>query len=113
MSAQAPASRVRSARARTPEKMCGNSPWLTWRSADASDMNNALAQAERLWANLLALGAKRLMALLAIGVIVFAATGIAGYFLSRPSTEVLYYGLDRDDVVSIGSALREVGIPFD
>ena len=76
-------------------------------------MSNALAQAERLWANLLALGAKRLAALAAIGVIVFAATGVAGYYLSRPTMEVLYSGLDRDDIVSIGTTLREAGVAFD
>jgi len=76
-------------------------------------MNNALAQLERLWANLLTLGPKRLAALAAIGLIVFAATGLAGYYLSRPSMETLYTGLDRDDVVSIGSTLREAGIAFD
>ena len=27
--------------------------------------------------------------------------------------EILYSGLDRDDVVSIGSTLREAGIAFD
>jgi flagellar M-ring protein FliF len=81
--------------------------------ASAGEMNNALAQVERLLANLLALGAKRLMALGMIGVTVFAATGFAGYYLSRPSTELLYSGLDRDDVVSIGSSLREAGINFD
>ena len=75
-------------------------------------MSNALAQAERLWANLLALGAKRLAALAAIGVIVFAATGVAGYYLSRPTMEVLYSGLDRDDIVSIGTTLREAGVAF-
>ena len=36
-----------------------------------------------------------------------------GYYLSRPTTEVLYSGLAREDVAGIGSALREVGIPFD
>ncbi len=76
-------------------------------------MNNALAQAERLWANILALGGKRLAALAMIGVTVFAATGFAGYYLSRPSMETLYSGLDRDDVVSIGSTLQEAGIAFD
>lgn len=76
-------------------------------------MNNALAQVERLWANLVALGARRLAALAMIGVAVFAATGFAGYYLSRPTMETLYSGLDRDDVVSIGSALREAGIAFD
>jgi flagellar M-ring protein FliF len=76
-------------------------------------MNNALAQFERLWANLLALGGRRLAALAMIGFAVFAATGFAGYYLSRPTMETLYSGLDRDDVVSIGSALREAGIAFD
>lgn len=76
-------------------------------------MNNAVAQVERLWANLIALGARRLIALAAIGAIVFAATGFAGYYLSRPSMETLYSGLDREDVVSIGSALREAGLAFD
>jgi flagellar M-ring protein FliF len=74
---------------------------------------NALAQARRLWANLLALGAKRLAALALVGFGVFAATGFAGYFLSRPTSEILYSGLDREDVIGIGSALKEAGIPFD
>jgi len=76
-------------------------------------MSNALAQVERLWANLMALGARRLAALALIGLIVFAATAAAGYYLSRPTMEILYSGLDRDDVVSIGSTLREAGIGFD
>jgi flagellar M-ring protein FliF len=74
---------------------------------------NALAQARRVWANLLALGARRLAALAFVGVAVFAATGVAGYYLSRPTMEALYSGLDRDDVIGIGSALREAGIDFD
>ena len=74
---------------------------------------NALAQAERLWTNLLALGARRLAVLGLIGFSVFAVTGLSGYYLSRPTTEALYSGLDRDDVVGIGSALREAGISFD
>ena len=74
---------------------------------------NALAQARRLLANLMALGAKRLAALGLIGLSVFALTGFAGYYLSRPTMETLYAGLDRDDVIGIGSALRDAGIPFD
>lgn len=96
-----------------PEFRIGTPLEWMWRSAGASEMNNALAQAERLWANLLALGGKRLTALAIIGVIIFAATGFAGYYLSRPTMETLYSGLDRDDVVGIGSALREAGIAFD
>lgn len=74
---------------------------------------NALAQAERLWTNLLALGVRRLAVLGLIGFSVFAVTGLSGYYLSRPSNETLYSGLDRDDVVSMGAALREAGISFD
>src|SRR3984885_2671575 len=76
-------------------------------------MMNALAQAKRLLANLLALGGRRLAALGLVGLAVFAATGFAGYYLSRPTTEPLYSGLDRDDVIGIGSALKEAGIAFD
>ncbi len=74
---------------------------------------NALAQAKRLLANLLALGIRRLAALGLVGVAVFALTGFAGYWLSRPTMETLYSGLDREDVIEIGSALRDVGVNFD
>jgi flagellar M-ring protein FliF len=70
-------------------------------------------QIERLWASLLKLGARRLIALGVIGVSVFAMTGLAGYFLSRPASEVLYAGLDRQDVGRIAGALKEADIPFD
>jgi flagellar M-ring protein FliF len=74
---------------------------------------NLLAQAERLWTNLQGLGVRRLVALALIGVAVFAVTGLAGYYLSRPTMETLYSGLDRDDIAAIGAALREAGVPFD
>jgi flagellar M-ring protein FliF len=74
---------------------------------------NLLAQAERLWTNLQGLGVRRLAALALIGAAVFAVTGLAGYYLSRPSMETLYSGLDRDDISAIGAALREAGVPFD
>ncbi len=70
-------------------------------------------QIERLWDSLLKLGSRRLIALGVIGVSVFAMTGLAGYFLSRPATEVLYAGLDRQDVGRIAAALRDADIPFD
>jgi len=73
----------------------------------------ALAQAKQLLANLIALGPRRLAALAIIGVSVFALTGFAGYYLSRPTMETLYSGLDREDVIGIGSALRDAGISFD
>ena len=98
-------------------RFCRQASWPPWGAtagrASAGEMNNALAQVERLWANLLALGGKRLIALAMIGATVFGAISFAGYYLSRPSTETLYSGLDRDDVVSIGSSLREAGINFD
>ena len=68
---------------------------------------------ERLWASLLKLGSRRLIALGVIGISVFAMTGLAGYFLSRPSEEVLYAGLDRQDVGRIAGALKEADISFD
>ena len=74
---------------------------------------NLLAQIERLWANLMGLGARRLSALALIGVAAFVTTGLAGYYLSRPTMETLYSGLDRDDIAAIGAALREAGVPFD
>jgi flagellar M-ring protein FliF len=74
---------------------------------------NLLAQIERLWANLRGLGARRLSALALIGLAAFVTTGLAGYYLSRPTMETLYSGLDRDDIAAIGAALREAGVPFD
>jgi flagellar M-ring protein FliF len=74
---------------------------------------NLLAQTEKLWTSLQGLGVRRLTTLALIGVAVFAMTGLAGWYLSRPAMEVLYSGLDRDDVAAIGSALREAGVPFD
>jgi flagellar M-ring protein FliF len=73
----------------------------------------ALEQAERFWANLTKLGTKRLIALGVTGLAVFAITAIAGYYLSRPSYEVLYTGLDRQDTGQIASVLRDANIGFD
>ena len=70
-------------------------------------------QARRVWANLLQLGGRKLGALAAVGLAIFAMTGIGGYYLSRPSMETLYAGLDRQDVSSIGAALRDAEIAFD
>ena len=74
---------------------------------------NVQEQLQILVASLARLGWRRLTALALIGVTVFAIVGIAGYYLSRPSQEVLYAGLDRQDVSGIGAALTEAGIPFD
>jgi flagellar M-ring protein FliF len=77
------------------------------------DLMNAWAQADRLWASLAALGARRLSAFAIIFLSIAAATIFSGFYLSRPTTETLYSGLDREDVVSIGAALKEAGISFD
>ena len=74
---------------------------------------NAREQVERLFSNLLALGPRRLALLGAIGFLVFAMVGVAGYYLSRPANEVLYSGLDKQDVTRIGAALKESGVGFD
>ncbi|MGI4764851.1 MAG: flagellar basal-body MS-ring/collar protein FliF, partial [Janthinobacterium lividum] len=74
---------------------------------------NAMDQAQRLWANLMQLGGRKLGALAAIGVAIFALVGVGGYYLSRPATETLYSGLDRGDVASIGAALHDADISFD
>ena len=66
---------------------------------------DALAQARRLIANLLALGPRRLMALATIGLSVFALTGFAATISVARTFEMLYSGLDREDVIGIGSAL--------
>jgi len=63
--------------------------------------------------NLGGLGARRLIALGLVGLFVFLLVGVAGYVLSRPQREVLYAGLDPQDVSRIGAALEEVGVPFD
>jgi flagellar M-ring protein FliF len=69
--------------------------------------------AQKLWQNLLELGARRLIALAFVGVTVFAGVGFGAYFLSRPELEVLYTGLSRDDINRMGAALRDADIKFD
>ena len=70
-------------------------------------------QAERLLSNLLALGPRRLALLGAIGLVVFGLVGVAGYYLSRPANDILYSGLDKQDVSRIGAALKAAGVGFD
>jgi len=69
--------------------------------------------AEKLWTNILELGARRLAALGLIGLAVFLGVGIGAYYLSRPAQEALYVGLEREDVSRIGAVLKDAGIPFD
>ncbi|MGV2975874.1 flagellar basal-body MS-ring/collar protein FliF [Roseibium alexandrii] len=69
--------------------------------------------AEKLWANLMELGMRRLIALALIGLATIATVGAGAFYLSRPETTPLYTGLTGEDVSRIGSALRDAGIPFD
>lgn len=68
---------------------------------------------KNLGVNLLSLGARRLLALGLAGITVFALVAVCGYYLSRPVREVLYTGLDPQDVSRIGAALEDSGIAFD
>lgn len=76
-------------------------------------MSAAIQQFERLFANLAALGVRRLALLGVAGLSIALLVGLIGYSLSRPSTELLYAGLEKQDVSRIGTALREAGIAFD
>ncbi|WP_416355092.1 flagellar basal-body MS-ring/collar protein FliF [Aureimonas phyllosphaerae] len=73
----------------------------------------ARAEAQKLLSNLQALGGRKLGALALIGVVAIALVSLAAFYLSKPTMESLYSGLDRQDVTRIGAALTEAGIPFD
>jgi flagellar M-ring protein FliF len=72
-----------------------------------------IEQLDRLWANLLALGTKRLAALGLVGLAVFASVGFGSYYLSRSDYDTLYSGLNAQDISRIGAVLKEAGIDFD
>lgn len=76
-------------------------------------MTNFLDMMRRLRDSLAALGARRLIALGLTGLVVFILMGVSGYMLSRPQQEVLYSGLDPQDVTRIGAALQDAGVSFD
>lgn|GEM_PF-4708077 len=59
----------------------------------------AIAFFKRLAQGLSALGARRLAALGLAGVTVFVLVGVCGYYLSRPPRDILYTGLDPQDVM--------------
>ena len=70
-------------------------------------------QIQKVLASLGNLGARRLWQLGFVGAIVVASVGIASYFASRPTYEVLYAGLDPQDLARITSVLRETSVSFD
>jgi flagellar M-ring protein FliF len=67
----------------------------------------------RLQVGLANLGLRRLMALALAGTVVFTLVSTSAYYLSIPTREVLYTGLDLQDVNQIGAVLGESGISFD
>jgi len=70
-------------------------------------------QFENLYRSILGLGRKRLMALGAAGIAVFALITVGSYFASRSNFETLYVGLTPPDISRMGAALSEAGIPFE
>jgi flagellar M-ring protein FliF len=68
---------------------------------------------KRISMGLLALGWRRLVALGLTGITVFLLVAVSSYFLTRPQREVVYSGLDQQDVTRIGAALDDAGISFD
>jgi len=76
-------------------------------------LNNIFEVLKRLRDSLAVLGARRLIALGLTGITVFLLVGVSGYLLSRPQQEVLYSGLDAQDVTRVGAALQDAGVPFD
>jgi flagellar M-ring protein FliF len=67
----------------------------------------------RLQLGLVSLGIRRLLALGIAGVAVFGLVAGSSYYLSLPKREVIYSGLDLQDVNQIGAVLEESGISFD
>ncbi len=59
------------------------------------------------------LGGKRIAVLGSVGLTVFLLVAFASVFLSRPQFEVLYTGLDPQDIAAIGVVLNETDIGFD
>jgi flagellar M-ring protein FliF len=59
------------------------------------------------------LGPKRLSLLGLVGAVIFTLLLVGTYYLNRPVREVVYTGLDTEDVNRIGAALSEVGIAYD
>lgn len=63
--------------------------------------------------NLSALGKRKLAALGLTFLLVVGLVSAVAYYLSRPNFELLYAGLDREDVSRIGAALKSSGVAFD
>lgn len=72
-----------------------------------------LVEAQKLLRSIAGLGPRRLWQLAAVGATTLAAVGVASFLASRPTFEVLYSGLDPQDLARVTSLLRETSVPFD
>ena len=72
-----------------------------------------LVEAQKVLRSVNALGPRRLAQLGLIGVAVLVVIGVASFLASRPSFEVLYSGLDPQDLARVTGLLRESNVPFD
>lgn len=72
-----------------------------------------LVEAQKLLRSIAGLGPRRLWQLAAVGAATLAAVGVASFLASRPTFEVLYSGLDPQDLARVTSLLRETSVPFD
>jgi flagellar M-ring protein FliF len=70
-------------------------------------------QIQNLLQNLGALGFRRLSLVGGALVAMLGMIGMAAYVLNRPAFEVLYIGLEREDIAKVGMALSEAGFKFD
>lgn len=70
-------------------------------------------QLQTLIGNLKGLGTARLTALAAAMVAIVVLVAGGSWFMSRPTYETLYVGLERDDVNRMGIVLSEAGISYD
>ena len=70
-------------------------------------------QLQNLMQNLGALGFRRLTLVGGALFAILCTIGLAAYVLNRPTFEILYVGLEREDIVKVGMALSEAGLKFD
>lgn len=70
-------------------------------------------QLQTIISNLQDFGPRRLGIMAAVAALVLAVIGVGAFYLSRPTYETLYVGLDRSDVNQIGMVLGEAGVSFD
>ncbi|WP_226577979.1 flagellar basal-body MS-ring/collar protein FliF [Acuticoccus sediminis] len=68
---------------------------------------------DRVLTNMRELGPRRLAALAAIAVATLVVVGVGASYLAKPAREVLYTGLDREDVTRIGNVLSDAKISYD